>query len=148
MPQNSVAGIDATVQQTNEWIQELCQELHTDDPQRAYLALRAFLHTARDQLTIEEVAQFAAQLPMLIRGIYYEGWDPTRNPARIRHRDEFLQRIGEEAIFPDLDPVRVISAVTRVLNRHMSPGQTEQLLHSMSHEIRELMTTVAGSHTG
>lgn len=139
MPQNSVAGIDATVQQTNEWIKELCEELHTDDPQRAYLALRAFLHTIRDQLTIEEVAQFAAQLPMLVRGIYYEGWDPTRNPQRLRHREAFLERVGAEAVFPDLDPVRVVASVAKLLKSHMSKGQMRQLVQSMPHDIQELM---------
>jgi uncharacterized protein (DUF2267 family) len=50
------------------------------------------LHALRDRLTVNEAAQFGAQLPMLVRGIYYEGWDPTRLPVKM-NREEFLQRV-------------------------------------------------------
>jgi hypothetical protein len=58
--------------------------------------LRATLHALRDRLTVEEVAQLGAQLPMLIRGFYYEGWDPTGKPLRERHEEQFLVRISRE----------------------------------------------------
>jgi uncharacterized protein (DUF2267 family) len=60
---------------------------------KAYLALRATLHALRDRLTVEEVAQLGAQLPTLIRGFYYEGWDPTGKPLRVRHKEQFLARL-------------------------------------------------------
>jgi len=42
------------------------------DERRAYNALRAVLHALRDRLTTEEIAQFGAQLPTFVRGVYYE----------------------------------------------------------------------------
>jgi uncharacterized protein (DUF2267 family) len=65
---------ETTVNKTNRWLNELMQIMGLKDRQKAYLALRAVLHALRDRLTLEQVAQLGAQLPMLIRGFYYEGW--------------------------------------------------------------------------
>ncbi len=67
---------DTTVQKTNIWLNDLMKVLGWQDRHKAYLALRATLHALRDRLTVDEVAHFGAQLPMLMRGFYYEGWDP------------------------------------------------------------------------
>ncbi|TMB45162.1 MAG: DUF2267 domain-containing protein, partial [Deltaproteobacteria bacterium] len=81
---------DTTLQKTNSWLKELMGILGSQDRHMAYLALRATLHALRDRLTVEEVAHLGAQLPMLIRGFYYEGWDPTGKPLRVRRKEEFL----------------------------------------------------------
>ena len=65
---------DTTVQETNLWLKAIMEALHTDDRHLAYLALRATLHALRDRLGPENAVHLAAQLPMLLRGLYYEGW--------------------------------------------------------------------------
>jgi len=70
------------------------QELQSEDRQLAYAALRATLHALRDRLTVEEAVQFGAQLPMLLRGMYYEGWTPSGKPLQ-EDREEFLAHIQE-----------------------------------------------------
>src|SRR5215831_6660899 len=86
----------ATIYKTDEWLSQLKRLLATDDRHVAYLALRATLHALRDRLTVQEVAQLGAQLPMLIRGLYYEGWNPTGKPLRVRHKVQFLAHIEEQ----------------------------------------------------
>ena len=88
---------DATVQQTNLWLKDLMARIPTTDRHYAYQLLRATLHTFRDRVGPENAVHFGAQLPMLIRGFYYEGWQPGKPQTKTRHLDDFLAAVEEEA---------------------------------------------------
>jgi uncharacterized protein (DUF2267 family) len=75
MPELSI--IERSVEKAHVWLDEVAGQLGTDDHRQAYRVLRAYLHALRDRPTVDEAAQLAAQLPALIRGIYYEGWTPS-----------------------------------------------------------------------
>jgi uncharacterized protein (DUF2267 family) len=138
----SVTGLevfDRTVHKTNNWLNELMELLGAPGKQRAYSALRATLHALRDRLTIPEVAQLGAQLPMLVRGFYYEGWDPTGKPLKDRHREDFLARIENEFRRDEaIDPELVARAVFALLARKVSEGEIEDVRHVLPTEIRKL----------
>jgi uncharacterized protein (DUF2267 family) len=138
----SVTGLDAfdtTIHKTNIWLNDLMQILSWQDRQRAYQALRATLHALRDRLTLEEVAQFAAQLPLLVRGFYYESWDPTGKPLKERHREQFLARIEQELRGDDgIDPEQVARAVFTVLEKRVSEGEIKDVKHILPTQIRDL----------
>jgi uncharacterized protein (DUF2267 family) len=129
---------DRTIHKTNIWLKDLMEILGCTDRQEAYAALRATLHALRDRLTIEETAQLAAQLPMLIRGFYYEGWDPTGKPLKDRHRDEFLARIQRELERYEIEPEQVARAVFQVVANRISEGEIEDVEHVLPREIRDL----------
>jgi uncharacterized protein (DUF2267 family) len=74
-----VEAIDRSVDKANVWLKDMTTELG-GERHEAYAALRAVLHTLRDRLTVDEAAQLGAQLPLVIRGIYYENWDPSDTP--------------------------------------------------------------------
>jgi uncharacterized protein (DUF2267 family) len=117
----TVRGIEATVHKTNEWLAELSNELGWKDRHRAYSALRAVLHALRDRLPINQAAGLGAQLPILVRGVYYDGWRPSDVPLRIRHKEDFIDLVREEldrnqAITDE--PERVVQAVLGLLCRH------------------------------
>ena len=113
---------DRTVHKTNSWLNKLMEVLGWQDKHRAYLALRVTLHALRDRLTVEEVAQLGAQLPMLIRGFYYEGWDPTGKPLRVRQKEQFLAQIEQQFKGDDrIDPERVEDV------KHVLPAEIRDL---------------------
>jgi uncharacterized protein (DUF2267 family) len=138
----SMTGLDVfdrTVHKTNSWLNELMEVLGWHEKHKAYLALRAALHTLRDRLTVEEAAQLGAQLPMLIRGFYYEGWGPSGKPLKERHKEEFLARIEEQFESDDhVDPEQVTRAVFTMLANRVTEGEIEDVKHVLPVEMRDL----------
>jgi uncharacterized protein (DUF2267 family) len=130
---------ESALHTSNRWLDELMDELGWQDQHRAYKALRVVLHTLRDRLTVAEVVDLGAQLPMLIRGIYYEGWSPKVRMPRIRKKEEFLAPIGttfggDPALFPE----QIAWAVFKILMAHVSAGEISDVKHVLSREIRSL----------
>jgi uncharacterized protein (DUF2267 family) len=130
---------DRTVQKTNSWLTDLTQILRWSDKHKVYSALRTTLHALRDRLTVEEVAHLGAQLPMLVRGFYYEGWDPTGKPEKVRHKEQFLARIEQEFDNDNsVDPEVVARAVFFVLSHRVTEGEIKDVKHILPEELRSL----------
>jgi uncharacterized protein (DUF2267 family) len=137
--------IDRSVEKTHVWLNDLAEELGTDDPRYAYRVLRAFLHAVRDHLSVDETAQLAAQLPIFVRGVFYEGWDPSGTPERARDVDSFLRRIAGEALLAgETEASLAATAASRVMSRHISTGETQSVLHMLPEHLRELLTPNGG----
>jgi CBS domain-containing protein len=137
---SNVPVLDSTIQKTHEWLKDITDGLGFPNQRAALAALRATLHTLRDRLPREHAAQLGAQLPMLIRGLYYEGWDPLREPTRVRHQQEFFDLVSAELKeHHELrDARRVTRIVFGVLAKHLSPGEKEKVLLTLPEELREL----------
>jgi len=132
--------IDRSVEKTHIWLNDLAEELGTEDGHHAYSVLRAFLHALRDHLPVNEAAALAAQLPIFVRGVFYEGWDPSRTPEHTRDLDSFLERIaGEAGLAGETEASFAATAASRVLRRHVSAGEGDSVLHALPHHLRELL---------
>ena len=140
MTTRHVDVIDRSVEQAHIWINDVADEFGTDDHQLAYRILRAFLHAVRDRITVEESVQLAAQLPTLIRGIYYEGWRPSTTPLRYHDRETFLRKIADEALLAgSTEASYAVTAAAAVLRRHVSEGEVADVLAILPAEIRQLL---------
>lgn len=131
--------IDESVQQANIWINEVDYRSALLNKQRAYRLLRAVLQVLRDQLTPDEAAQLSAQLPIFVRGLFYEGYDPSRTPVAIRSRADFVARVL--AIFGPEPPEEIetaIGAVFDVLDAKISEGEMAQIRGSLTRDVRAL----------
>jgi uncharacterized protein (DUF2267 family) len=139
MSLSSVDGIERSVHKTNRWISELANELGIEDREEAWRVLRAYLRLLRDQLTVDEAAHLAAQLPMVLGGAFYEAFDPGHQPGKVRDRNDFLSTFAQ---LTELDPDRAAQAVeaaTRVLRRHITAGEFDDVLSQLPRELREVL---------
>ena len=125
---------DTTMQKSNEWLNRL-----TDNKHLAYSAFRSVCHALRDRLMPDLAVNLGAQMPMLLRGMYYEGWKPSSTPTEERHVDEFLSRVADGTPRrPDYDAQRVAKAVFLLLAERVSPGEIEDIVGSLPRDIKEL----------
>jgi uncharacterized protein (DUF2267 family) len=136
---------DKTLQTTNIWLDQLMEDI---GPQRnvAWHVLGAVLRPLRDRLPLELAAHLGAQLPVLVRGVYYDQWHAPAQPDKVRDADTFLQRVGEG--LADTRPVNAkvaAGAVFGLLGRHVPAGQIEKVRSALPADIRALWPAAAAS---
>ena len=136
----NLAEFGASLATTREWIGDLMAILETGNEAQACRALRVTMQELRDHLTIAEVADFSAQLPLLLRGVFYEGWRPTGKPVKRRSKEEFLEKISRH--FPEFSEVTEVEETVRdvfeFLSRKVSAGEIRDIVTSLPKDLRDL----------
>lgn len=129
----------STLQTTEEWLASLMKELGSEDLEQSYRVMRWTLHLLRDRLTPAEAVHLGAQLPMLLRGLYFEGWVPSQTPKRGTF-GAFLLEVQEHALDsdPQVDPEPRVRAVVRWLEEHVSEGEIDDVRSFFPGEFRSL----------
>lgn len=130
------------MQEAAEWVHDVQREAELFDEHYAFAALRGTLHALRDELTADQIAHLSAQLPTLLRGVYYESWDPSRVPADDRTADAFLDLVrpaftGYGQLY-DLEDI--VRATVRVLTLRM-PGVMKNVRGTLKRGVREAIFT-------
>lgn len=139
MEMTGISSLDHAPQVFTEWLNELCKELGWTEKKRAYLLLHETLHAVRDFLNVDEAADLAAQLPVLVRGVYYDGWDPSKTPVKPRNKSDLIARVASRFDKQPLDdPEKAVAAVFSLLRRHIRGGELDQVQHAMRKPIQEL----------
>lgn len=134
-----IAAFDSTIHATHIWLNDVMDTIGWQDKHRAYHALRVVLHALRDRLPVDQAIALGAQLPMLVRGFYYEGWHPGGKPVKERRKDAFLAHIA--AAFkddPEIDAEEITRAVFQVVVKHVTPGEIDHIKMALPGEIRSL----------
>ena len=127
------------VAQSYEWLHALNARLHARDDRSSVAALRAVLGLLRDRLSVDEAANLGAQLPTLVRGLYYEGYHPAGTPLKLRHLDDFLNVLRERMkAHPEVPPEAAARAVFALLAQHVSPGEIDDVVSCLPRELRAL----------
>lgn len=127
---------DQTLHEANTWLNEVEDTLNAPNHQVAYHALRGVLFAIRDRITPEEAMDMASQLPVLLRGVYFEGYQVSGKPEKFRTREEFLRRVNEELQRGGgFDPQQATEGVFEVLNHHITDGQMNHVLRAMPNGV-------------
>jgi uncharacterized protein (DUF2267 family) len=129
--------LETTLHKTHEWLGAISDQSHLNTHE-SYQALRAVLQTLRDRLPAEEAAHLAAQLPLMIRGIFFEGWHPAQVPLKA-DLDEFLDSVREKIVTPrPIDPLLLTQQVLWVMNRFLSQGELEKVRGILNKKLQIL----------
>lgn len=139
MTMTGLDAFDSMVQEANLWLKGVMQHMGTDDRHTAYVAVRAALHALRDRIGPENAVHLGAQLPTLLRGVYYEGWHMAGTPTRERHLPAYLEHVrGEMGRNPSLDAEVAARAVFVVMADRLDRGEVEKVIALLPQEIRAL----------
>jgi uncharacterized protein (DUF2267 family) len=133
-----VSAVDHAMHIAHAWINDVARELDTEDREFAYRVLRAWLHTLRDRLPVEASAHFAAQLPDLIRGVFYAGWNPNAVPEKY-DAEEYTVRFLREATISLHDVGKVAAATTAAVSHHLPQAHMDKVLGQLPPGIRTLL---------
>lgn len=126
---------DKTLQTTNIWLKEIMSELGPDR-QLAWKVLSVVLHKLRDRIPIELSSHLGAELPLLVRGVYYDQYEPTLQPTDY-DLDEFVEEVSEWlADIRPVDSKDAIQAVFAVLSRHIPSGQINKVQNALPQDLR------------
>lgn len=137
-----VSSLDHSIDKVNTWLTDIDKGFATEDRHLAYRVARAWLHCLRDRLTVQAAAHFAAQLPELLRGVFYDGWNPSRVPLKYG-RAEYVQRFARDARVHESDVTKATGVVTAVVRRHMSAGAVDEVLAQLPADLRQLLDPAA-----
>jgi uncharacterized protein (DUF2267 family) len=148
----SATGLDVfdkTLQTTHIWLDEVMAEIGPDR-QVAWHVLGVVLRAVRDRIPLELAVHLGSQLPLLVRGLYYDQWHaPGRMDEKPRSLGAFLEPIGEQlAHTRPVDPSKATQAVFRILSRHVNPGQIGKVKHALPGEVERAITQRDGAATG
>jgi uncharacterized protein (DUF2267 family) len=144
MSEIGVSSLDHTVQETDVWLKAIQKQLHLESRVHAYNALRAVLHALRDRLSPENAAHLGAQFPILVRGIYYEGWHMAGTPTKDHSEQDFAAHVQKELPpkFP-MDPLTAAQGVFEIVWQRLDPGETAKVIDRLPVPLRQLWPTIA-----
>ena len=129
-----------SIHKAYEWLYEIAEyaDWYEDNHHKSIAVLRAVLHELRDHLPINELANFSAQLPLLVKGILFEEWHPSKTHIKERTYEEFAASIFErlKRYSCDVDVDEAIEAVFHTLSVKVSEGEVKKLIHILPKGIR------------
>ena len=116
-----------------------------DNMDQADRIMTSVMHALRDLLTPEESLHLIAQLPMLIKAVYVNGWHLSNNKKRIHTMDEFIEnlmlqnhRTAAQDFGNDALAIQRTKAVFGVLRNHVAVGEVKDIVAQLPAELSEL----------
>lgn len=141
MPELGLATIDTSVQETNRWLDAIMADMGTHDKRYAFQALRAVLTTLRDRLPVDLAANLGAQLPLLVRGVYYDGYVPANTPRKYRRAADWQNAVAEAGDNLEGEDIeRASRAVFALFEQELDAGIVAKVAESLPEEVRAVVS--------
>lgn len=122
-----------------EWLVVVNKEMNLENrPDIALQALRGVLYALRNRMVPEEVFNLSAQLPVMVRGFYFEGYNLNDKPEKY-NAEGFLNIIKDSfSGNEDINPESAFKAVLNLLYGHVSKGEMDDIYGGMPKDIKQL----------
>ena len=129
----------------NEFVKLVAEELKIPRDMAGRI-IRAVLHALRNRLSHEESFQLIAQLPMMLKGVYVDGWSFDKDFSRIRHVEDFLDEVRKEdgglAGYDFGNNIKArftTSSVFKALSYFVSEGEMNDIIDVLPGEMKEFI---------
>lgn len=131
---------EQTLKESNEWLKDISLSLQLNEPEESYAALRAVLHALRNCLDLDAALKFGDKLPLLFKGLYYEGWHPEQNVNTVPATKSFEEHVESLMNYgkKKMDARRVIDAVFGVLSGKLRERDIEEIAFLLPGELAGL----------
>lgn len=134
---------DRTLHITNVWLDEIMESIGPDR-HVAWHALSAVLRTLRDRLPLELAVHLGAQLPLLVRGAFYDQWHVGGHPLP-RSVEDFLMLVEDNiGASRPVSSADATAAVFRTLSHHVDPGQIRKVTAALPGPLRDFWRDAEG----
>lgn len=141
-----MANINQYVEEANVFFKKVAAELgNPEDTAHAARVTTAFFHALRERITPEQSMHIISQLPMILKGIYVDGWKMTREPNDSKTMREFLDEVREHSLRSagrdfgnDQQARENLSAVLRVLKNYVSEGEMNDIRAQLPQPLAEM----------
>lgn len=141
MAREPISVFESSLDKTNLILKDIEQAYGWSKDQRnqSYAALRTVLHLLRDRMPVQESVEFSAQLPVLVRGIYFDGWNPVDVPIKL-NRDDFLYEVRQGFPYDVQGGAEgVVQVVLDTLRRHVTQGQWSDVKSNMPKDLERMI---------
>ncbi len=136
-----IKALQSSLNLTQVWIKDLLESYDYADENKAFVLLRATLKTLRDRLPMDEVFHLASQLPAILRGYYFEGWAPHKEPGDEKTTNDFLTSVRKNlGGHDDIDLEMAVPEALKIIFNHIDQGEAEDVLKNLPPDIHELFS--------
>jgi uncharacterized protein (DUF2267 family) len=138
----NISSLDRAVQNAVLWLNDIQTELGWENREIVYKATKAVLQTIRDRLPVSELFHFSTNLPIVLKGMLFEGYDPSEaKKEKIKTIQEFYDRIQTH-----YDPLQrdIVSGhqaafgVINVLFNRIGEGEMRKVADNMPLKLKPL----------
>jgi uncharacterized protein (DUF2267 family) len=105
----------------------------------------AVFHTLRERITVEESMHLISNLPMILKGIYVDGWKITKHIYDADTLEDFLNEVIQHTPrqdgydFGGKQMARdTVKAVLRVLRRYVDEGEIRHIQQQLPEGVAAL----------
>jgi uncharacterized protein (DUF2267 family) len=133
-------------QEADHFINDLALLLgRPDDPDHALRVLKSVLHALRKKITVFDTLHIISQLPLILKGIYVDGWELDQPLSEAETIDEFLELIrnftpnAKNDFANDEEAKEKIRIVFFALRQYVSEDEFDHVRDELPKEIAAMV---------